>query len=158
MLATSVCVAGKGAQVCAYDYPCCYQWQAAIHSGWNERFSSVTKQFLCFHGAMILSKSWCYDSVKIPEKIEGGEKKINVPPITSSSLSLAGRCHAHAHANTCMHGQCKTQKQRNKLALWLQYVYSIFFLSDGDGRLLALCWIFWGNSRKVLEKVTILRG
>lgn len=65
------------------DYPCCYQQQAAIHSRWNERFSSVTKQFLCFHGAMILSKSH-----RKQKHWGGGKKKKNQCP-TAPTAAVA---------------------------------------------------------------------
>lgn len=67
------------------------------------------------------------------EKQRGREKKINFPPITSSSLSLAGRRHARAHASTCKHGQWETHKQKSKLPLWLHSVNLIFSL-------LFACW------------------
>lgn len=66
------------------------------------------KVFLC-HKAVSLFP-WRYDSVKIPEKTEGGEKK-SMSPITDSSLSLAGFRHASTHASTCTHRQWETHKQ-----------------------------------------------
>lgn len=82
---------------CVCDYPCCYQQRASIHSNRNERFSFVTKQFLCFHGAMILSKS--------QRKQRGGEKKNQCPlnpPVISRHLNLAGHGHVSTHASTCI--------------------------------------------------------
>lgn len=100
----SVCV-----YVCPCDYPCCYQRQAAIHSGWNERFSSVTKQFLCFHGAMILSKSQ-----RKQRRWRGGEgvekKKINVP----HHPTTAGCHHVSTHAYTCIHRQWGGKIEKKK--------------------------------------------
>ena len=113
--------------VCACDYPCCYQRQAAIHSGWNERFSSVTKQFLCFHGAMILSKS------QRKHGGGGGEKKNQCPPSPTASLSLAGCRHASTHTNTCIHRQWETQKQRKSCRCDVNCKCLIFF-TKGSGQ------------------------
>lgn len=93
------------------DYPHCYQQRAAIHSSWNERFSSVTKQFLCFHGAMILSKS------HRKQKHEGGggvEKKKSMSPSTNSRRSLAGCRHASTLTNTCNRRENKQLQRKWK--------------------------------------------
>lgn len=75
----SRCVFLRELAECVCDYPCCYQQRAFIQSNRNERFSFVTKQFLCFHGAMILSKS--------QRKQRGGEKKNQSPPQSSAAVS-----------------------------------------------------------------------
>ena len=119
--------------VCVCDYPCCYQRQAAIHSGWNERFSSVTKQFLCFHGAMILSKS--------QRKQRGEKKKNQCPPSPTASLSLAGCRHASTHTNTCIHRQWETQKQMKSCLCDVNCKYLIFFFSPKEVDS-SISWIF----------------
>lgn len=106
LIPETVCVSVRaGESVC--DYPCCYQQQSSIQSNWNERFSFVTKQFLCFHGAMILSKS--------QRKQRGGEKEKSMsPPIISCRLNVAGHSHVSTHASTFFFSLLETKKNKQK--------------------------------------------
>lgn len=100
------------------------------------------KVFLC-HKAVSLFP-WCYDSVKIPEKTEGGAKrKINAPPppllpITNRSLSLAGCCHVSTHASTRVCRRCLrgTKSRKSCLAEWI--FLKIFFIHWTK-------WMFFGG-------------
>lgn len=70
------------------------------------------KVFLC-HKAVSLFP-WCYDSVKIPEKTEGGEKKKSMSPITNSKSQPSGLppCkYTHQHLHTQTVGDTKTDEK-----------------------------------------------
>lgn len=89
-----------------------------------------------------------------PRENRGGRRKKSMSLITNSSPSLAGCRNASAHASTCIHGQWGTEKQKNKLLLWLKSVYLIFFSLSEVEVDTGLSF----NSKKMLEKTLILRG
>lgn len=99
------------------DYPRCYEREAAIHFGCNKRFSSVTKQFLCFHGAMILSKSQRKQRGRGRGSRGGGGRKKSMSPMTNSSRNLAGCRHASKLRKTCLHKQWETKKKPQQKTL-----------------------------------------
>lgn len=151
-----MCVSVDGGVVCVEgwgDYPCCYQRQAAIHSSWNERFSSVTKQFLCFHGAIIMSKS---------QRKQRGErkkkKKINVPHHQQQSQpSRQPPC-----KYTRQHIHSQTQGDRPKICpcdlnLFIWFFF-FFFLTEISGHQESAPWVFLLTAGACLKTVMTLRG
>lgn len=74
---------------------------SSFSSSWKKRFSSVKKHFLCFHGAIIMSKS---------HRKKGVEKKKSMSPITDSSLSIAGW---DVQVQTPTHASTDSRRQAN---------------------------------------------
>lgn len=114
---------------------------ASRHSLWLK-----WKVFLC-HKAVSLFP-WCYDSVKIPEKTEGGEKKINVP--LHQQQSQPSRLPPYKRTRQHMHTQTVGDTKREKVAL-TPSICLLDFSTEESGQ--PYIWDIFDNSSRIPEKV-----
>lgn len=108
------------------------------------------KVFLC-HKAVSLFP-WCHYYVKIPEKTEGGEKKINVPH--HQQQSQPSRLPPSKYTRQHMHTQAVGDRKKKVAPATKICLFDFFTEGSGQQYIVDI----FGNSGRMLEKVMTQRG